>query len=115
MAGDADRQGRTDAHPIDGMARLSPRQLQALKSQGLTVIKSFVAGDALDGGEVSPHLALDAEADALGDVLQCPHGSLGKDLWSEPRAWRRGGAAEALLERGQQRTADGSAGGEEKP
>jgi hypothetical protein len=115
MASDSDRQGCTDAHPVEGMAKLSLCRLQALKVLGITAIDSLVAGDAVDGGGVSLCLPLDADVDTLGDVLQSTHGALCRERYREPLVWMHGSATEDLLEGRQQQTEDRSATGDEKP
>jgi len=113
MADDADRQGRTDALPLERMAKLSPRQLQALKSRWITTIDSFVAAAATEEGRAGLCSVLDIEADTLDEVLQDARDALGEERYTELLAPRPGGPTGALLDDDQQQPADGSATGGE--
>jgi len=113
MAGDADRQSRTDALPLEGMARLSPCQLQALKSHWITTIDSFVAAAATEEGRAGLCSALEIEADTLNEVLQDARDALGEERYRELLAPKPGGPTGALLDDDQQQPADGSATGDE--
>ena len=116
MAGDADTQGRSNALPLGGLARLSPCQLQALKSYWITTVDSLVAAAATREGRAGLCSALDIESVALDAVLQDARNALGEKRYRELLTPRPGGPTGALLDDDQQQPTDGSAkGGDEEP
>lgn len=112
MADDAKRPIRTDALPVEVMAKLSLCQLQALKSRWITTIDAFVAAAATEEGRAGLCQALDVEMEALDDILLDARDSLGEERYRELLAPTPGGPTGALLAEDQQ-PADGSATGDE--
>ena len=114
MAGDADRPRRTDALPIEGMAMLSPRQLQALKSRWMTTIDAFVAAASPEEGRAGLCEALGVAMEVLDDILRDARDSLGEERYRKLLAPKPGGPTGALWdEKEQRRRAAGSATGDE--
>ncbi len=112
MAGETDRNDGTDALPIEGMAKLSPRQLQALKSRWLTTVEALVGAAATEEGRAGLCSALGIEADQLNDVLHDARDALGQERYMELLAPKPGGPTGAILDDGQQQPADGPATGD---
>ena len=113
MAGDVDRSRSTGAFPIEGMAKLSPCQLQALKSRWMTTIDTFVAAAATEEGRAGLCKALDIELELLDDILQDARNSLGEERYRGLLAPTPGGPTGALLDEEEQHSADGSTMGDE--
>ena len=114
MAGDADRLNRADKLPIEGMAKLSPCQLQALKSRWMTTVGAFVAAAATEEGRAGLCQALDVELEALHEILQDARDSLGEERYGKLFDPKPGGPTGALWDEKEQRQpADGSAEGDE--
>jgi len=113
MVDDANRQSHTDSLPIEGMARLSPHQLQALKSRWITTINAFVAATATEESRAGLCQALDVELEALDDMLRDARDSLGEERYRDLQAPRPGGPTGALLDDDQQQRIDGPVTGDE--
>jgi hypothetical protein len=96
VAGDADKQSRTDAHPLDGMRKLSPRQLQALKSSWLTTIEALVGAAATEEGRAGLREVLDLTPDALDKLLQEAANALGEERFRDLMKPKPGGPTGAL-------------------
>ena len=108
MAGDANKQGRNDAHPVEGMAKLSPCPVQAQDSQRITANDFLVAAATTEEGRAGRCSVLDIKADALDEVLQDARDAFGKKRHTELLAPRPGGSDDD-----QQQPADGPATGGE--
>ncbi len=85
-----------NTHPLEGMRRLTPSQLQALEYRWLTTIDSFVAAASTDEGRAGLCIALDVEPEALDALLQDARDSLGEERYRELSAARPGGPTGAL-------------------
>jgi len=111
MAGDVDRQDRTEAHPIEGMSKLSLRQIQALKSRWLTSIEAFVGAAATEEGRAGLREALEDASITLDDLLQEARNMLDEQRFRELMRPEPGGQTGALWDDKSGRTGDPNEGG----
>jgi len=113
MAGGSDRLDCGDSLPIEEMAKLSFRQLQALKSRWITTINAFVAAAATKEGRAGLCRVLDVKLEVLDDILRDACDSLGEERYRQLLAPRSGGPTGALLDDDQQQRIDGPVTGDE--
>ena len=115
MKKDADKRSQTSPRPIEGMAKLSPRQIQALKSRWLTTVEAFVGAAATEEGRAGLREVLGIDPDALENLLRDARCALGEERFRELMTPKPGGPTGALLDDDQQQLPDGSAMGDEGP
>ena len=96
MAGNSDKQGRTDTHPLEGMSKLSLRQIQALRSRWMTTIEALVGAAATEEGRVGLREALDIAHEALDDLLREAQEMVGEERFRELMKPNPGGPTGAL-------------------